>query len=143
MCHQPPPPPPSSIFFASSLHSLQHCLPDTSGLTRSRRVIVDVCTSGHTQLNRPRVVCVRERYCQAPAPLSLTGIKNNSRCSGNAALPHSTAEGRCGARMSHQCAPVGHTNRSTPCLNLTGFISFSLKQKMIASQQAFSSKPSH
>lgn len=39
--------------------------------------------------------------------------------------------------MSHQCAPVGLEKGSTPSLILTGFISFSLKQKMIASQQAF------
>lgn len=45
--------------------------------------------------------------------------------------------------MSHQCAPVGHRQDRTPWLNLTGFISFSLKQKIIASQQAFLSKPLH
>lgn len=44
--------------------------------------------------------------------------------------------------MSHHYT-CGTQKAHNPPISLTDFISFSLKQKMIASQQAFSSKPSH
>lgn len=143
VCHQPPPLPPCLVFLSlprppSSLHR------DTSA---DEELMGDLLMWPQWADHALHRLCAFFFFLQSTCLLGLNGLKIAPVAVGEQSyqVPPPGGDVELLWVISSTCGEQKRERETHPAsvLNLTGFISFSLKQKMIALQQAFSSKPSH